>query len=40
MSWLYHGLNRDPLKRQKQCYYEGHCLVCWLRTLFAILNLR
>jgi hypothetical protein len=40
MSWLWHGFNPDPEKRRKQCYYEWNCVVCWLRTLFTILNLR
>ncbi|MCJ7573556.1 hypothetical protein MUO93_04755, partial [Candidatus Bathyarchaeota archaeon] len=40
MSWIWHGFNLDPEKRRKQCYYNWHCLVCWLRTLFAVLKLR
>ena len=36
MSWLWHKLNRDPVKRSHQCYYKYHCIVCWLRTLLAI----
>jgi hypothetical protein len=40
LSFLWHGLNRDPRKRANQCYYEWHCLVCWLRTLAAVRRLR
>jgi hypothetical protein len=39
MSFLWHRLNRDPLKRAKQCYYEYHCLVCYLRLLAFVLKL-
>ena len=39
MSWLYHGFNNDPHLRAKQCYYEWHCLVCYLRTAAAIIKI-
>ena len=32
MSFLWHGFNRDPIKRTNQCYYEWHCLTCFLRS--------
>ena len=39
LSFIWHGFNRDKSKREKQCYYEWNCLVCWLRTLFAIIRI-
>jgi len=39
MSCIWHGFNLDPRKREKQCYYEWHCLVCWLRTLAHVVRL-
>ena len=39
MSFLWHRLNRDPRRRTKQCYYEYHCLVCYLRLLAFVVNL-
>ena len=39
MSCIWHGFNRDPRKRGKQCYYEWHCLVCWLRIVAHVVRL-
>ena len=38
MSCIWHGFNLDPRKRRKQCYYEWHCLVCWLRTVAFVVH--
>lgn len=31
-KWLWHGSDR------KQCYYEFHCLVCWIKLCFFVLS--
>jgi len=40
MSWLWHGFNLDRRRRTNQCYYEWNCLVCFTRTVVAVMKLR